>query len=130
MLRLRHLRDDRGAAAVEFALVLPLLLLLVFGVMEFSRLYNVQISLSNAAREGARVMAIKNSPAAARAAAIVAAPSVTPAITGSQIFISPSPTCTAGSTVQVRITYDVALMTGWFGPNLTLTGTGAMRCGG
>ncbi|KGJ77126.1 hypothetical protein GY21_08170 [Cryobacterium roopkundense] len=130
MLRLRRLRDDGGAAALEFALVLPVLLLLVFGLMEFSRLYNVQISLTNAAREGARVMAIEKSPAVARAAASAAAPSVTPAITGAQIAITPSPTCAAGDTVHVRITYDVALMTGWFGPNLTLSGTGAMRCGG
>lgn len=130
MLRLRHLRDDRGAAAVEFALVLPVLLLLVFGLMEFSRLYNVQISLSNAAREGARVMAIEKDPAIARSAASAAAPSVTPAITGSQIAISPNSSCEAGDTVNVRITYEVALMTGWFGPDLTLTGKGAMLCGG
>jgi Flp pilus assembly protein TadG len=130
MRRLRYLRDERGAAAVEFALLLPVLLLLVFGLMEFSRLYNVQISLSNAAREGARSMAIENNTAVARSAAIAAAPSVTPAITAAQISVSPSPTCAAGATATVRITYDVALMTGWFGPNLTLTGTGAMRCGG
>ncbi|KFF58793.1 hypothetical protein JF66_15935 [Cryobacterium sp. MLB-32] len=129
MRRLRHLRDDRGAAAVEFALVLPVLLLLIFGLMEFGRLYNVQISLSNAAREGARTMAIENSPVAARAAAVAAAPSITPVISTSQIAISPNTNCVPGSTATVVITYTVALMTGWFGPNLTLTGTGAMRCG-
>ncbi|WP_077489855.1 TadE family protein [Sinomonas mesophila] len=40
--------------AVEFALVLPMLPTLVFGIIEFGRLYNAQIVFSNAAREGAR----------------------------------------------------------------------------
>ncbi|MCT1433984.1 pilus assembly protein, partial [Dietzia maris] len=50
---------DRGAAAVEFALVLPILLLLVLGILEFGRAYHVQTILSNAARDGVRVMALQ-----------------------------------------------------------------------
>ena len=61
MKRMRGQRD-RGAAAVEFALVLPLLLLLVLGIFEFGRVFNIQISLSNAAREGARHMAVHDDP--------------------------------------------------------------------
>ncbi|MEO5994511.1 MAG: TadE family protein, partial [Arthrobacter sp.] len=60
---------ERGAVAVEFALLAPVLVLLLLGIMEFGRAYNVQISLSSAAREGVRVMAIGNSPTAARTAA-------------------------------------------------------------
>ena len=63
MMRMRIAQGERGAAAVEFALILPVLLLLVLGLIEFGRVYNVQISLTNAAREGARTMAIQNSPA-------------------------------------------------------------------
>jgi len=63
---------QRGAAAVEFALVLPVPLLLIMGLIEFSLIFNSQISLTNAAREGARVMAIHNEPAAATSAAIAA----------------------------------------------------------
>src|ERR1700747_2671037 len=44
---------DRGAAAVEFALVFPLLLLIVFGIIDFGRALNAQITLTQAAREGA-----------------------------------------------------------------------------
>ena len=43
-------RSERGAVAVEFALLAPVLILLLFGITEFGRAYNVQISLSNAAR--------------------------------------------------------------------------------
>ncbi len=49
---------DRGATAVEFALVLPLLLLLVFGIIDFGRALNAQITLTQAAREGARLEAL------------------------------------------------------------------------
>ena len=54
----RNTPRDRGAAAVEFALLLPLLLLLVFGIIDFGRALNAQITLTQAAREGARLDAL------------------------------------------------------------------------
>lgn len=48
------LRSDRGAAAVEFALIVPVLILLLIGTVSTGLAYNDHISLSNAAREGAR----------------------------------------------------------------------------
>ena len=51
---------ERGAVAVEFALVAPILLALVAGIVEFSHAYNLQISVTQAAREAARTMAIEN----------------------------------------------------------------------
>lgn len=128
-MRFRNRPGERGAAAVEFALILPVLILLVMGLIEFSRVFNVQISLSNAAREGARTMAIHNDAPLARTAAIAAAPSVNPAIGGGQIAVTPGD-CDAGGTVEVTINYDVALMTGFFGATIPLTGTGVMLCGG
>ncbi|MFO7690443.1 MAG: TadE/TadG family type IV pilus assembly protein [Cryobacterium sp.] len=132
--RTRNLRrtaaSERGAAAVEFALVLPALLLLVLGMIEFSRVYNVQISLSNAAREGARTMAIENDPGEAKLAASLAAPSVVnPVLAPGDVTVSPAD-CAAGSAATVTINYDVQLLTGYFGLTLPLTGKGAMLCGG
>lgn len=49
---------DRGAAAVEMALVLPLLLFLLMGIIDFGRAYNAQIQLSAAAREGVRLASL------------------------------------------------------------------------
>ncbi|HYN92989.1 MAG TPA: TadE/TadG family type IV pilus assembly protein [Pilimelia sp.] len=49
---------DRGAAAVELALVTPLLLLMLFGIIDFGRMLNAQIALTEAAREGARAAAL------------------------------------------------------------------------
>jgi hypothetical protein len=51
-------RRDRGSAAVETALVLPILLLIVFGIVDFGRMLNAQITLTEAAREGARAVAL------------------------------------------------------------------------
>ncbi len=57
-------RDD-GAALVEFALVLVLLVLIMFGIIGFGRAYNAQVTLTHASREGVRVLAITGDPAAA-----------------------------------------------------------------
>jgi Flp pilus assembly protein TadG len=125
-------RRDRGAAAVEFALVVPVLLLLVLGIAEFGRAYNIQTTLSGAAREGVRSMAVQNDPGAARAAAQRAAASLP--LGDGDISISPA-SCPVGSeapaaTATVTITYRMAFVTSLFAPAITLSGTGVMRCGG
>jgi Flp pilus assembly protein TadG len=52
----------RGASAIEFAIVLPLLLLIIFGTIEFGfLLYNKQV-LTNASREGARAGIVARTP--------------------------------------------------------------------
>lgn len=122
---------ERGAAAVEFALVVPLLLLLVVGIIEFGRVYNVQTTVSGAAREGVRVMALRNDPAAAKAAVKSAAGPLT--LSDSQISVSPT-SCTSTSTTTQRatvtVTYKVAFLSGLLGSGVTVTGKGVMRCNG
>jgi Flp pilus assembly protein TadG len=49
------MNSQRGAAVVEFAFVLPLLLVILFGIIEFSFLLYDKAMLTNASREGARV---------------------------------------------------------------------------
>ena len=49
------LRDTRGAALLEMALTLPLMLLVAIGIVEFGRAYQTWQVLTNAAREGARI---------------------------------------------------------------------------
>lgn len=48
-------RSRHGQSLVEMAMVLPLLALLTFGLLDFGRAYYFQVSITNAAREGARV---------------------------------------------------------------------------
>lgn len=59
--RFRFGRDDRGAAAVEFALVLPILVVLVFGVVDFGRALFAYNYLTSAVREGGRFAAVQES---------------------------------------------------------------------
>ena len=54
----RRVRSERGAAAVEFAIVVPLLFLLIFGIIDFGFGFHAWDAAENAAREGARVAAV------------------------------------------------------------------------
>jgi Flp pilus assembly pilin Flp len=51
-------RDEEGAAAVEFAFLLPLLVLLLFGFIQFGLALNTRIQATNAAREAARAAVV------------------------------------------------------------------------
>jgi Flp pilus assembly protein TadG len=51
-------RDESGQALVEFALLLPVLLLLIIGIVEFGRAWNIKQVINDAAREGARKAAV------------------------------------------------------------------------
>ena len=124
---------DRGAAAVEFALVLPILLLLVLGILEFGRAYHVQTILSNAARDGVRVMALQDSAAAAIAAAETSASPLD--LANADIVVTPTTGCSSALTgaglASVTIKYPFSLVSGFLPiDDLTLTGKGTMRCFG
>jgi Flp pilus assembly protein TadG len=54
----RHGRSERGAAAVEFALIVPVLLVLTFGIISYGFMLTVRQSVSQAADEGARAAAV------------------------------------------------------------------------
>lgn len=125
--------SERGAVAVEFAIVAPLLVMLLLGIMEFSRAYNAQASLSAAAREGVRVMAISKSPADAKKAAKDTAVSLRPGLADTDIAFKNLDTgtavCEPGNRMTITITYSLSTMTGIAGP-FSMTGKGAMLCGG
>jgi Flp pilus assembly protein TadG len=129
----RNARQDRGAAAVEFALLLPVLLFLVFGIIDFGRALNAQITLTQAAREGARLAALgePNVVSRTRAAATGLSP-VTVTVTS----------CPAGAGVGVnavvKASYSFSFVTpvnaiarmfgSGFGSTMTLTAQGVMPC--
>jgi hypothetical protein len=108
--------NDDGSSAVEFALVLPLFLLMLFGTADFGFVLYTQSIMENAARETARRMAVDNtfttSQAQAFATDYLSSWPLTFAITPTR------PTCGAFTCAQVNITVPVgqaALMGDPFG---------------
>jgi Flp pilus assembly protein TadG len=113
----RKVRRDRGAVAVEFALLLPVLLFLVFGIIDFGRALNAQITLTQAAREGARMAALgeQNVASNTKAAATGLNPvEMTVAVTS----------CPAGAGAGV----NAGIFGSSFGSTMTLTAQGVMPC--
>ncbi|WP_102027450.1 TadE/TadG family type IV pilus assembly protein [Salirhabdus sp. Marseille-P4669] len=52
------IKSERGQAIVELALALPILLLLVFGMIDFGRIFHTYLTLEHASREAARVASV------------------------------------------------------------------------
>jgi hypothetical protein len=67
----RALRPDRGASAVEFAIVAPLLIVLVLGIINFGALFGQQLALHHAVREGARAAVVQSTGQGADVPALV-----------------------------------------------------------
>lgn len=121
--------DSRGASAVEFAVVLPLLLTLLVGIIEFGFFFNQQISVTQAAREGARAYAIEYKTPGFSLNNVVqqAAPSVT-GITAT----ADKTGCPADTNVTITASKNYTSITGWidFAMPATVQARAAMRCGG
>jgi Flp pilus assembly protein TadG len=117
---------------VEFALVLPVLVLFIFGIIEFGRAYNARIELTAAVREGARASALGGDAAAATAATRAGAPGLTPTkiivtVSPSTCPVNPLPTTNASVAATYAFKYSIPFFKSgtW-----TLSAKGVMRCGG
>jgi len=93
--------DEHGTAAVEFALVLPLLLVLTLALVQVGLLARDRLLVEAAARAGARSAAVDPSPDAARTAALAAGPGLDPGATSVQV------TRAGGRGTPVTVTVDV-----------------------
>jgi Flp pilus assembly protein TadG len=126
-LRLKPTRREDGAAVVEMAMVLSLLVLLVFGIIEFGRAYNAQVTLTHATREGVRTLAVTGDRDAAVDATYKAASS-----TLHPDFLSVTASnCDPGQPTNVQATYQMGISVPFFGERtLSLNSTAVMRCGG
>jgi Flp pilus assembly protein TadG len=138
-LLFRKINNQQGSAIVEFALVLPLLLLFLFGVIEFGlAIYNKQI-LTNAAREGARAGIVARSTrlpsAAIEATARNYAENHLITFGNKELIVNVTPSDTSGAsfedelTCQVEFDYEfliisVLLPSAW--ETIPLSGTSVM----
>jgi len=125
-------RDDRGAAAVEFALVLPMLMLLVLGIVQFGLIFTQWLEMEHAAREGARWGSLGYDSTAIVSKVEAAAP----ALQSANMTITVTPTRPAdfpGDPVTVTIYYKTPVLPligpllGQRGPTMQLEATAIHR---
>jgi Flp pilus assembly protein TadG len=125
-------RKRSGAAVVEFAVVVPVFFLLVFGMIEYGRLVMVQQVLTNASREGARVGVLDGATVTSVTSAVNNY--LTSAnINGSTTTVSPNPPSSAAYGGSVTVTVSVGFnQVSWLPSPIylggkTLTATSVMR---
>ena len=102
-------QGEHGQALVEMALVLPIFLLLLFGVMEMGRVGYAYITVSNAARAGVRTATVGGTDLEIREAILNASPSLDSAKLSIQISPDESHR-ESGQGVTVQVSYPVQLI--------------------
>jgi Flp pilus assembly protein TadG len=121
----RRAGRDGGQAAVELALVLPLVALLLLLVVQVGLVVRAQVLAIHGAREGARAAAVDDEPGAARAAVEAGT-----GLDGHRLDVEVSGRDGPGSRVTVEVRYrvatDVPLVGGLVG-DVTVTGQATMR---
>jgi Flp pilus assembly protein TadG len=142
----RNPREESGAALVEFALVLPLLLLLLFGLLDFGKAFNYWIDETHLANAGARWAAVNTNPGSGTLQAYVLSQADTPELRNGGTstvpaaakvcinFLSNSATGTSGQVgdpVEVTVSTEYNWLP-FIGSRLTtthvtLTGSATMR---
>jgi Flp pilus assembly protein TadG len=118
---------QRGSAVVEFALVLPLVLVVVLGLVQVGLVVRDRLLVEAAARAGARAAALQDDAAAVATAALAAAPGLDPALAR----IETSRAGSRGDPVTVRVTYDepfrVPLISWLVGTGVAMNAAGTER---
>ena len=130
MVTIKSLKNQKGQALVEFAIILPIIMLLIMGIFQFGMMLNAYITIENASREGARAGIIGSSDAEIETLIISTSPSLEPERL--TVTITPDETRRiAGNTLTVKVTYDykltVPIISNLFNKVIVLNGQTSMR---
>lgn len=129
-------RDERGQAVTEFAVILPVLLMVLFAIFQFGVIFNNYIQVTSAAREGARKGAVSRGAgncATVQNLAVSAAQSSAGSLGLQSSNVTVSDTCTnnaiaQGSDMKVTVTYPWSVkILGYVVANGNLTSSTTMR---
>ncbi len=135
----RFLRREEGQALTEFALILPILVLLLFAVLEFGKLFNYWLDEGHLANTGARYAVVDSLPGGANLQQYIRSQAETNELrSGAHVCISfPSGTTNVGDPVKVDVTYTTGvpvvsgLINTFFGganpASIKVTGSSTMR---
>ncbi|MGN6378029.1 MAG: TadE/TadG family type IV pilus assembly protein [Gaiellales bacterium] len=107
------MHDERGQAVTEFAVILPVLLLVLFAIFQFGVIFNNYIQVAAAAREGARKGAVSRtagSCSVVQGMVVSSAQNAAPGLSTSTMGVTVNDTCTnnavaAGTDMKVTVTY-------------------------
>ncbi len=135
LVRKQDRRGERGQAVAEFALIVPIFLLLVFAIVDFGMGFHAWITVTNAAREGARLGAVGGTQTEVEdqvydTSASLDADQMTVLVTNAE--------GDPGEAVTVDVSYDYELITplssilgvvsgGSIGPTIGFTSSAEMR---
>lgn len=128
MKRTRTVTDESGAAAIELALLIPVLITILFGIIEFGLGFNASITVTQAAREAVRPLALGKGTSAADVAGRAAASPLTVVV---DQMVPSSGLCTSGTNASVRVNYAFSYDIPFFkSDTITIRRKAVMKCGG
>jgi Flp pilus assembly protein TadG len=120
----RPIRDEQGQTMAEFAVVLPILVVLLFGIVQLGIVFNNYVTLTDAARAGARAAAVSRQAADPTGTADAAVRSSAPDLNQGNLGVNVSSAWTPGSPVTVTATYPYSIsLLGWVVTSGSLTTT-------
>lgn len=118
-------RRRSGTAAVEFAVILPFIMVLFLGIIEFGRVLMVQQILTNAAREGCRYAVLPGGTISASRDVVttyLSNANITLSSPSTQVTVSPDPsTASKGTSITVNVTLPFSSVS-WLPSSIFMTG--------
>ena len=112
-MRREGIKGERGQALVEFALVAPLLFMILFGIIQFGTAFMHSVALTDAVRAGARQAAVSRSAAdpvgATQSAVLGAATDLNSSTLSGRITVTAPGGWVAGGSVTVQATYPYSI---------------------
>lgn len=125
-------RNESGQALVEMAIILPILLILLFGIIEYGRGFAAYLAVATASREGARIATVGGTDSEINSAVTQRTSAMR--LDSAKLTISITPTScsrTRGASVTVEVTYLVPMydpiFTTLVGDNMSVKGKTVMR---
>jgi Flp pilus assembly protein TadG len=112
---MKRFRDQRGASAVEFAIIVPVLFMIVFGIIGFGIAFMQVQTIRGAVREGARISAVGATASQVQQKVADASTGIVPA---AQVAVT---SCPGGNTtVDTTATFDTQQLNGGQGIVVTI----------
>lgn len=126
---MNFLKNEKGQSLVEFAIIIPLILLIVMGIAQFGFMLNSYLRIQNATREGARIGVVGGTNSEIRESILKTSPNLK--VENLTIQIHPNDNRRSGQTLTVQIIYNfplaVPIINNIFGKTVQLNAQTSMR---